>query len=264
MLSIESSSVTLTCTTESDAIFIMLPDETLEESFFDITCSPVAGILGKPEGVIVQVLDRSRENISLRRLGAISKLSDALAKVENFDETFWNAVLTSMDQIPMDAPFIAVYKCNKAACCFSRVGCLGLSDDRIAAPRFSIRRGDYGCSSCFFADDIQKAARTRAPVIHENFSLSEEAQSNVGYRGFSEIPKHAAILPIFTSFGSLEGFVLLGLNPRRAIDDGCRIWLEKWTRELRMNAERIVLLQKERSRSEESEKLMKLSMLPAR
>ena len=67
-------------------------------------------------------------------------------------------------------------------------------------------------------------------------------------RRFPDLPSAAAVIPIQISTKSTSGFLILGINPRRPLDRGYKLWLESIRKELAAAATGVWMRQQEFTR----------------
>ncbi|RPA94686.1 hypothetical protein L873DRAFT_1830185 [Choiromyces venosus 120613-1] len=220
----------------------------IEECYFDFTISAIIGDSGAPEGVLGQAFELSRHIISIRRMETLQKMGTLMASVRDLDEdNFWGRALEAFNDNPLDSPFILIYRTlvdedlwfrgENEYCVLE--GNIGFVEGGILAPK----KCDLKERSCYFANEMAQAREKSAPVIKYMDNLPQDEA--ILCRGFDEPPTRAAVIPIQATSSTTQGFLILGLNPRKPVDADCRLWIELLMKELSTTAGRVRLLRAE-------------------
>ncbi|KAG0124227.1 hypothetical protein HOY82DRAFT_494283 [Tuber indicum] len=220
----------------------------IEECYFDFTISAIIGESGAPEGVLEQAFELSRDIISIRRMQTLRKMGALMASVRDLNgDNFWGRALEAFSDNPLDSPFMLIYRTlvdedswvsgENEYCVLE--GNVGFPEGGILAPNMC----DLKERSCYFANEMAQARENNAAVIKymDNLPKSE----TIMCRGFDEPPTRAAVIPIQTTGSITQGFLILGLNPRRPVDADCRLWIELLMKELSTTTGRVRLLRAE-------------------
>ncbi|PWW76830.1 hypothetical protein C7212DRAFT_357776 [Tuber magnatum] len=220
----------------------------VEECYFDFTISAIIGDSGAPEGVLEQAFELSRHIISIRRMETLRRMGTLMASVRDLDEdNFWGRALEAFDDNPLDSPFMLIYRTlvdedswtsGENEYCLLE-GNIGFLEGGILAPK----KCDLKERSYYFANEMAQAREKNAAVIKymDNLPMGE----TIVCRGFDEPPTRAAIIPIQTTSSITQGFLILGLNPRRPVDADCRLWIQLLMNELSTTTGRVRLLRAE-------------------
>ena len=215
--------------------------DSIEECYFDFTISAIIGDSGAPEGVLEQAYELSRYVISIRRMETLQKMGTLMASVRDLDEDdFWGRALEAFHDNPLDSPFMLIYRTlvdedswvsGESECCVLE-GSIGFLEGGILAPK----KCDLKERSYYFANEMAQAREESAAVIKSMNNLP--GGETIMCRGFDEPPTRAAVIPIQPTSSITQGFLILGLNPRRPVDADCRLWIELLMKELSATAGR--------------------------
>ena len=102
---------------------------------------------------------------------------------------------------------------------------------------------------------LQKTIATNGPTVFQRSdgNLPEALLQNVKWRGFGEPSTALAVLPL-TAGEEMLGFLLVGLNPRRAYDEDYARFLELLNRQLSMSLTSATLMERARRKQAELSK----------
>jgi hypothetical protein len=226
----------------------------VEECYFDFTISAVVGESGTPEGVLEQAFELTRHAVSLRRMETLDKMGALLAPVQGLDEDgFWRKVLEAFQDNPLDSPFALIYRTlvdgdgSRERCVLE--GGIGFTDHEGRA--FAPEKYDLRECCGLFSDEMARARETNSAVIKHLDGIPYDQEFT--HRGFSERPTNAAVIPIQATDTLTQGFLILGLNPRRPVDADYILWIELLRKELATAVGRVRLLKAEVTRAVEEE-----------
>ncbi|KAI5820916.1 hypothetical protein BZA77DRAFT_238992 [Pyronema omphalodes] len=197
--------------------------DTDEESYFDWTLTPILEKAGNVGGVLWQQYEGTARILQNRRREMLKTLRASTANSRSPTD-FWPAVLEAFDTNTYDSPFVALYQIsalndNEALL----IGTRGIPQD-YAFPRVVVLAEHEGC----FADEIRIARKTGKKTRKDNLQ-DVEVFRKIAHRGFRKPCKSAVCLPILSKRGIIrtEAFILLGINPKRKLDDDYEIWLDQ-------------------------------------
>jgi hypothetical protein len=190
--------------------------------------------------------------------------------VKDLDEDdFWTLVLEAFDANHMDSPFVLLYRTLEGQspagfCPSSKVNCVlvgntGLPEGGYIAPR----ECSLGDNRGYFSEQMREAKEMSGVVLKDlDFSDIEE-MDNAVYRGFGDTPRSAVIIPIQATKTTTQGFLILGLNPRRPYDGDYKLWINMLKKELATTTGRVLLLKGEIAKaiSEETERVAKVQAI---
>lgn len=250
--------------------FCLHRGDLIEECYFDFSVCAVVGEEGTPVGVLEQAFEHTRQIVSARRMVTLQRMGELLGAVKDLDEDdFWTLVLEAFDDNHMDSPFVLLYRTVEGQspaglCPSSNVNCVlvgntGLPEGGYIAPR----ECNLGDNCGYFLEQMREAKEMSGVVLKDlDFSDIRE-MDNVVYRGFGDTPRSAAIIPIQATKTTTQGFLILGLNPRRPYDGDYKLWISMLKKELATTTGRVLLLKGEIAKaiSEETERVAKVQAI---
>jgi hypothetical protein len=202
--------------------------ETDEECYFDWTLTPILEKAGNVGGVLWQQYEGTPRILQIRRREMLNSLRRTTANARRTVD-FWPAVLEAFDSNTYDTPFVALYELpknndNEALL----LGVRGIPHGHSMAPRVIVLAEYTG----IFAEEIREARKSGTKAIKRDL-LKFNTMRLLCRRGFKVPCTTAVVIPIFST-GEVEGetarmeaFIILGLNPKRPMDDDYEIWLDK-------------------------------------
>lgn len=248
---------------EAEQLFVNRGD-ILEECYFNFSVCAVIGVDGTREGVLEQAFELTRHIVSTRRMATLQGMGELLSSVKDLDEDdFWKLLLDAFNDNPLDSPFLLIYRTDgeeisntesdteRDIYCFLE-GNVGFPEDSVLAPK----EGRIGVDCGYFSDEMKIAQETNNIVIKKLDIGSIKGGDKVVYRGFRDTPTLAAVIPIQATKTTTQGFLILGLNPRRPYDEDYKMWVELLKKELATTAGKARLLKAEiiKAIGEESQK----------
>lgn len=149
--------------------------------------------------------------------------------------SYWREVLKGFESNERDIPLAVIYSLGSAVHDKSYTSIihlqatLGVDEGHLLAPK---------CVDLLHGSDeivplLRKTMSANGPTVfqRDDESLPESLLQGVKWRGFGEPSNALAVLPL-TAGGETLGFLLLGLNPRRAYDDDYGRFLDLLNRQL--------------------------------
>lgn len=249
---------------EAEQLFVTRGD-ILEECYFNFSICAVIGANGTREGVLEQAFELTRHIVSTRRMETLQGMGERLSSVKDLDEDdFWKILLNAFNDNPLDSPFMLIYRTDgeeignntepdteRDIYCFLE-GNVGFPEGSILAPK----KGRIGVDCGYFSHEMKIAQETNNTVIKQLDLGSVQDGDKVVFRGFRDTPTLAAVIPIQATKTITQGFLILGLNPRRPYDEDYKMWVELLKKELATTAGKARLLKAEiiKAIGEESQK----------
>lgn len=240
---------------EAEQLFINRGD-ILEECYFNFSICAVIGADGTREGVLEQAFELTRHIVSTRRMATLQGMGDLLSSVKDLDlDDFWTLLLDAFNDNPLDSPFLLIYRTagdgeeirnntepdtERDICCFLE-GNIGFPEGSVLAPK----EGRIGVDCGYFSDEMKIAQETNDIVIKSLDLSTAQGGDKVVYRGFRDTPTLAAVIPIQATKTTTQGFLILGLNPRRPYDEDYKMWIKLLKKELSTTAGKARLLKAE-------------------
>jgi signal transduction histidine kinase/DNA-binding response OmpR family regulator len=205
-------------TYSEDALLPMHRHGYTEECYFNFTFTPIRGEGGRIEGVFNAVIETTFRVISERRTRALRELSDRIASARSADGACELAA-AALGANVHDVPFCAIYLVGGTDGGSARLaGTSRLAVGTAAAPAAI----DLGVDEA-----VWPLARVRDSGRVEVVEHLAERFGATPPRGAWPEPVHAALVAPLLSGGRLLGFLVLGANPRRSIDEEYRQFAER-------------------------------------
>lgn len=158
-----------------------------------------------------RVLEVTKQKITERRTAMLNRMSIPSSLQH---QSFASCILPFLETNPHDIPMALLYQVDKESvpgqCLVLLCGSIGIPDGHEIAVEKSDIRSSAGLMSLFRK---AHAEMTTIPV-----SESPKSFEGVQWHGFEEPSKFFSVIPI-TEAGRLFGFLVVGTNPRRPIDD---------------------------------------------
>ena len=191
----------------------------LEESFFNVSYDPVRDETGRVGGVFCIVAETTARVVGERRLQMLRELAAQMPEAKSVDETC-QVTARLLTDLPHDLSFGLIYLCDADVKTARLAGSAGLPPgSRVAPLRVDLSlEGD--------ATDWPLGAVLRANEVQVVTDLGRrfgDLPSGV----WPEPPHTAVVLPIGRrGQGRVAGLLVVGINPRRPLDDACRGFLD--------------------------------------
>ncbi|GAA3952962.1 hypothetical protein GCM10022278_09860 [Allohahella marinimesophila] len=193
---------------ENQRLFLLRQGR-LEETFFNLSFSPVHDEGGKVTGVVQRATETTRAVIGERRTRALGDLTKALAQAESTDDVFRLSVDT-LARYDADLPFVVLYHQDSEQTVYRLAGSAGVEPGLCVSP---------------------PQLSTDEPGIWPIATLLEQAQrqavsdlrallDGVACGPYEEAPDHAFAIPIMRAGDSAPAALLMaGACPRLPLDD---------------------------------------------
>ena len=196
-------------TYSEDALLPMHRHGYTEECYFNFTFTPVRGDGGRIEGVFNAVIETTFRVISARRARVLRELGEALVGVRLEDEACGRAI-ASLAAASRDVPFCAIYL-NEPHEPSARLVTAAHTEACPAAwpARFACRDGAAPWPLAEAADG------GRVVVVTD---LSARFKTTFPGGAWPEPAEAAMVVPLKVA-GTVAGALILGVNPRRAVDE---------------------------------------------
>ena len=185
----------------------------LEECFFTFCYSPIRDETGEPGGVLVTVTETTGRAVGERRAQTLRRVAAGAAEAQTREEAF-GAAAGALAQDPADLPFVLLYSLDGDTA--QRQAAVHLEPGSPAAP-LSLALGAEG------SWPLAQAAASGSPVL-----VADVAARFGALRGpaWPEPVGAALVVPLTRSDRPRPfGFAVLGISPRRALDDAYRGFL---------------------------------------
>ena len=189
---------------------------------------------------------------------------------------FWPHVLKGLQYNEYDTPFVLLYSVADetdsdassihsnsilgARSCVLEGTLPAIPSDHPAAPSIvDLKTGAEGFGTAF-----REAMMVDKPVLLEtsNGTLNQDLLEGFTCRGFPEKPKAAIVCPIHPTTGdSINGFLVMGINPRRDYDDDYSLFVQLLSRQLATSLASVALFEEEIKRGQRAAKLAALDRI---
>ncbi|KAI9808847.1 MAG: hypothetical protein M1827_007170 [Pycnora praestabilis] len=241
-LSIFIAEVTGQSTTSENTCFFIERHGYLEEAFLSWSMIPIREENGHIKGFYNPVFETTRQTILDRRTKTLISIATAPDL-----QTFWHDVLRGLEPNHLDVPFALLYSLSNEseptrateASMLNLQGSLGVPSCHVCAPD----KADFENSDEGFIPHFRKAVRSGEPLVirKDDGDLPESLTSGLTWRGYGK-PSMAVILPL-SAGNKVSGFLLVGLNPRRAYDNDYQRFIQLLSRQLSTSMSSAVLME---------------------
>ncbi|TKA79553.1 hypothetical protein B0A55_02743 [Friedmanniomyces simplex] len=271
-----SARVTGEATMKDDDCLFMKRNDFLEETYFSWSIIPMVGRDGSVMGLYNPAFEKTRRKIAERRMLTLREVGERTASARDV-KGFWEAVLGSFDFNTHDSPFLLLYSVaeeydSDASSMHSNSvlgsrqclleGALGVPEGHVAAPeQVDLKAGMEG-----FGPVFREVMKTDKPVLLEvgGKELPERLLQGLEFRGFGDPVRAVVICPIHPTTGdggSILGFLVLGVNPRRPYDDDYSLFVQLLSRQLATSLASVVLFEEEIRRGQKAARLAALDRI---
>lgn len=181
----------------------------LEETIFTGNFNPVRGDCGKVDGYYNAVFEITRQKLGERRTTMLNRLGNP--KEAYTTNTIATHVMSSLESNSVDIPMALMYGADEE----SEPGkCLARLRGHFGVPEgHALRKDLFDLSSSEGLMPLLRQAKTGVVNI-ETGPLFD----NIEWGGFKEPSKFVTIMSLWNG-GRLFGFLVVGTNPRRLLDD---------------------------------------------
>lgn len=255
---------------DDDCLFIersSLPT-LLEETYFSWSLIPLVGEEGSVVGFYNPAFEKTRRKIAERRMHTLRDVGEATAAARDL-KGFWGQLRTGLEDNEYDTPFVIIYSVTADSgsdassmqsentvgskqCVLE--GSLGLPEGHRAAPaQIDLKEG-----TSFFGNIFRAAMKSEKPVLLrvEDGTLDATLFEGIEWRGFGDPCQTAVCCPIhLTGGGSVLGFLVMGVNPRRPYDDDYDLFVQLLSRQLATSMASVVLFEEEIAKGQREARL---------
>lgn len=190
-----------------DRVFFMERYGYLEETYFDVSYDPVRDESGRVGGLFCIVSETTGRVIGERRLRTLKDLAQVVQHAHTVEEVY-RLSAESLCKTPQDVPFALAYGPSDGHA-HPLLGHAGLALPHSAAPELLVDAGD-----------------AMWPVPEELVVLDDWRAGSICTEPWPEPLREVAILPITVAAKDERlGYLVLGISPRRRIDDDYRDFL---------------------------------------
>ncbi|KAK8208601.1 hypothetical protein HDK77DRAFT_428322 [Phyllosticta capitalensis] len=257
---------------DDDCLFIKRSDF-LEETYFSWSIIPMISD-GSVKGLYNPAFEKTRRKIAERRMLTLREVGERTAAARDI-KGFWDQVLTALASNEHDTPFVLLYSVVDESdsdsssihsssifgtkICFLE-GSLGVPKGHHCAPKtLELKTSTEG-----FCPVLREVMKTDKPVLLEAGSgeLPADMLDGIAGRGFDDPVRSVVVCPIHPTTGeAILGFLILGVNPRRAYDDDYSLFVQLLSRQLATSLASVVLFEEEIRRGQRAAKLAALDRM---
>ncbi|KAF2621989.1 hypothetical protein BU25DRAFT_378719, partial [Macroventuria anomochaeta] len=210
----------------------------LEETYWSFQFTPVLNSEGHITSYYHHLFETTKHHLLERRVSSLVEMSSQTANARTF-QSFWEIALQTLALNSKDVPFALLYSAEhqygsdinsisspgsgprgtSLGNCILK-GSIGVqSGHPLAPPTINVEDHAY----VFHSYLLEAAKLGKATIIHlADLNLSDAVLSSVDWKGYGDPCRVVVICPIMPTTGDnaqVEGFVILGVNPRRPFDD---------------------------------------------
>jgi PAS domain S-box-containing protein len=187
-----------------------------EECYFDFTFTPIRGESGRVEGVFNAVIETTPRYLNERRTRVLRDLAEATAPARTPQGACARAA-ESLGKNTHDVPFCALYLSDEQGSSARLIASAGLPAGSAAAP---------STIAIDLASPWALAEASNAKRVVELNGLQARLGVELPGPVWPEPTDAALIAPLLVG-GKPSGYLVLGVNPRRAVDDDYRLFAER-------------------------------------
>ena len=182
----------------------------VEETYFTGNVIPLRGDTGQVEGFYNSCYEVTKQTITDRRVSMLNRMSAPSSLPQ--DKTLASSILPFLETNSTDIPMALLYQADMesvpGSCMVILRGTIGVP----AGHKIAVEKADI-ITSLGLLPFLRKARSeiTTTNPVNESFE-------GVQWRGFEEPSKFFSVIPIVEG-GRLFGFLIVGTNPRRPIDE---------------------------------------------
>ncbi|KNG51750.1 ethylene receptor [Stemphylium lycopersici] len=245
---------------EADMQLFINRDGFLEETHWSFQFMPMLDQHGRIVAYYQTFFEVTTHSLLQRRISSLVALGTQNASARDF-ASFWSSTLSSLSLNDKDVPFALLYAAERHvsaqvpsvsspgsippldACILK--GTVGVDADHPIAPAtINIVEDSY-----ILHTFLRRTAKSgKATVVHLDHlpASAAAALEGIKWRGYGDPCRTIVICPIIpTSGDQVEGFLIIGVNPRRPFDEEYQQYLQVMGRLLATSLASIVLFEEE-------------------
>jgi PAS domain-containing protein len=233
----------------------------LEETFFSFQVTSILNSTGHVAGYYQALIETTKNVLLERRVSSLVEIGSQTAKARDL-RTYWDLVLNTLAINDRDAPFALLYGAEylsaPSSSCVSSPGDLSTEVDHF------VLKGSIGVDanhtiapssidikidgSTIFHPYLIKAIRTSKPiVVHlSELELPDDMLDGIHWKGYGDPCRSVIVCPVLpTTSKQIQGFLIVGINPRRPFDEDYQQFVHVMLRLLATSLASVVLFDEE-------------------
>ncbi len=231
-------------TWSNDQLLLLNRNGYIEECYFTFSYSPIRDESGGIGGVFTAVTETTGRVLGERRLRTLGELAAQSTEAHSAEEVCCLAAGT-LAKNPDDLPFTLLYLLNRQGTQAQLVGSSGIMSNTPVSPLSLTISGESMCPASTLLREV--AANGKAALIEnipETYAVALPARDGA-------TPRSVLILPIVRpGQESLYGFLIVGVSPRRALDDDYRNFFDLVAGQIAASIASVQAYHEERARAE--------------
>ncbi|CAI6342165.1 unnamed protein product [Periconia digitata] len=233
----------------------------LEETFFSFQFTPILNDLGNVAGYYQPLVETTKNGLLERRVSSLVEVGSQTAKARDLP-TYWDLVINTLAINDKDAPFALLYAAesqhghasssisspssmSSEVQQFELKGSIGADSGHAIAPSIIDLRMD---KSTVFHPYLVKTIKSRKPVVvhFSELDLPKGTLDGIKWKGYGDPCRSVIVCPILpTTSEQIQGFLILGINPRRPFDEDYQQYVHVTLRLLATSLASVVLFDEE-------------------
>lgn len=222
---------------EHDVLLFIDRHGFLEETYWSFQFTPVLNRQGHITGYYHHLFETTKHHLLERRVSSLVELGSQIAHARTF-QSFWEIALQTLTLNNKDVPFALLYSTEHQ--CSSEIGSISSPSASVPTSTWKcVLKGSIGIDSghplapsivdipsnsyVFHSYLLEAAKAGKATIVHlKDLHLPDSVLADVNWQGYGDQCRVVVICPIMPTTGEnaqVEGFVILGANPRRPFDE---------------------------------------------
>jgi hypothetical protein len=267
---IENVNATGTSTREHDVPLFIERHGFLEETYWSFQLEPALDKDGNIACYYHQLFETTKHHLLERRVSTLVELGSQTANARSY-QTFWEITLQTLSTNGKDVPFALLYSTeHQYGSEFSTIsspgtgssiplgtcklkGCIGVESGHLLAPTTI----DLQDSTYEFHSHLLEAAKLGKAIMVRlaDLNIPDDVLASVDWKGYGDPCRIIVICPITPTTGNnaqTEGFVIIGVNPRRSFDESYQKFVHVMLRLMATSLASVVLFEAEVKQKEKA------------
>ncbi|KAH6621951.1 glycosyl hydrolase family 88-domain-containing protein [Boeremia exigua] len=242
----------------------------LEETYWSFQFTPVLDKDGHITSYYHHLFETTKHHLLERRVSSLVELGSVTAHARSF-QSFWDLALQTLAINGKDVPFALLYSTghmsgsdistisspgtsasrNLGAC--ELRGCIGVETGHpLAPPTINFQDNSFVLHSYL----LEAVRLGKATIVHlADLNLPDSVLADIQWKGYGDACRSLVICPIIPTTcdnAQVEGFVILGINPRRPFDSNYQKFVHVMLRLLATSLASVALFDSEVSQKEKA------------